>query len=252
MTKIQVNSQGKAYLTSAGKALAGVQPTLVTKSITENGTYNASSDNADGYSSVTVNVGGGNSSELPSYQVSSGVVSKKSMVLTGTEFLNIENIDTDGLHYAFYGCGFSGYLNLVNLVSVGSMGMHNAFSDCLIETINLDNLVSVGNLGMFQAFNGCHISSCNFKKLSDISESFALRNAFQSQGNYLTDLYFPSLTTQSFGSTYTNQFTTMVTGVNGTTIHFPSNLQSTISGLNGYPSFGGGNITLAFDLPATT
>ena len=30
--------------------------TLTTKSITENGTYNASSDNADGYSSVTVNV----------------------------------------------------------------------------------------------------------------------------------------------------------------------------------------------------
>lgn len=30
--------------------------TLITKSITENGTYSASSDNADGYSSVTVNV----------------------------------------------------------------------------------------------------------------------------------------------------------------------------------------------------
>ncbi len=30
--------------------------TLITKSITQNGTYNASSDNADGYSSVTVNV----------------------------------------------------------------------------------------------------------------------------------------------------------------------------------------------------
>lgn len=33
-----------------------IQPTLVTKEITENGTYNAASDNADGYSSVTVNV----------------------------------------------------------------------------------------------------------------------------------------------------------------------------------------------------
>ena len=32
---------------------------LITKSITANGTYNASSDNADGYSSVTVNVSGG-------------------------------------------------------------------------------------------------------------------------------------------------------------------------------------------------
>lgn len=33
--------------------------TLITKSITANGTYNASSDSADGYSSVTVNVSGG-------------------------------------------------------------------------------------------------------------------------------------------------------------------------------------------------
>lgn len=32
---------------------------LISKSITSNGTYNASSDNADGYSSVTVNVSGG-------------------------------------------------------------------------------------------------------------------------------------------------------------------------------------------------
>lgn len=34
-------------------------PTLTTKTITENGTYAASADNADGYSSVTVNVSGG-------------------------------------------------------------------------------------------------------------------------------------------------------------------------------------------------
>ena len=33
-----------------------VQPTLATKSITQNGTYNASSDSAQGYSQVTVNV----------------------------------------------------------------------------------------------------------------------------------------------------------------------------------------------------
>lgn len=37
---------------------AGTSPTLVTKSISANGTYNASSDNADGYSQVTVNVAG--------------------------------------------------------------------------------------------------------------------------------------------------------------------------------------------------
>ena len=44
----------------AGRMLGGSggspapEPTLITKSITANGTYNAASDNADGYSSVTV------------------------------------------------------------------------------------------------------------------------------------------------------------------------------------------------------
>ena len=41
-----------------GQAVSGTA-TLTTKSITANGTYNASSDNATGYSSVTVNVSGG-------------------------------------------------------------------------------------------------------------------------------------------------------------------------------------------------
>lgn len=39
-------------------------PVLTTKSITANGTYSASSDNADGYSSVTVNVPSGGSSNF--------------------------------------------------------------------------------------------------------------------------------------------------------------------------------------------
>lgn len=50
---------------SSGTAITGSytpsSATLITKSITANGTYNASSDNADGYSSVTVNVSGGGS-----------------------------------------------------------------------------------------------------------------------------------------------------------------------------------------------
>ncbi len=40
-------------------AISGGGSTLITKTITANGTYNASDDNADGYSQVTVNVSGG-------------------------------------------------------------------------------------------------------------------------------------------------------------------------------------------------
>ena len=56
-------ASGKYFYTAAGVKTAGTGSgggsTLITKTITANGTYNASSDNADGYSSVTVNVSGG-------------------------------------------------------------------------------------------------------------------------------------------------------------------------------------------------
>jgi hypothetical protein len=71
----------------------------------------------------------------------------------------------------------------------------------------------------------------------------------------LTTVSFPALTTSSFGS-YINQFTNMLKLTGNTvthTLHFPSNLESTIQGLTGYPLFGGisGYVVCAFDLPAT-
>lgn len=50
-------------LATAINSISGGSATLITKSITQNGTYNASSDNADGYSQVTVNVEGGGTVE---------------------------------------------------------------------------------------------------------------------------------------------------------------------------------------------
>lgn len=44
------------FVSAIGNIPTGGGSTLITKSITENGTYNASSDNADGYSSVSVAV----------------------------------------------------------------------------------------------------------------------------------------------------------------------------------------------------
>lgn len=65
-------TQNGTYYSADGKVFGFVAtvnvptptPTLVTKNITQNGTYNASSDNADGYSSVTVNVGSSNTATM--------------------------------------------------------------------------------------------------------------------------------------------------------------------------------------------
>jgi hypothetical protein len=52
-----------SYYACVGKIkLSFENSSLITKTITQNGTYNASDDNADGYSSVTVNVQGGGGS----------------------------------------------------------------------------------------------------------------------------------------------------------------------------------------------
>lgn len=75
-------------------------PTLVTKSISQNGTYTASSDNADGYSSVTVNVPSG----TPTLQ-------SKSVSVTPTESTQSQTVSPD-----------SGYDGLSSVdVSVGAI-----------------------------------------------------------------------------------------------------------------------------------
>ena len=73
----------------------------------------------------------------------------------------------------------------------------------------------------------------------------------------LRDVYFNGLRTTSFGATYKTQFTNMMQGTGTSvthTLHFPSNMEATISTLTGYPLFGGssGYVVCAFDLPATS
>ena len=57
-------TENKTYTAPSGKAYSPVTvtvpgPTLITKTVTDSGIYAASSDNADGYSSVTVNIANG-------------------------------------------------------------------------------------------------------------------------------------------------------------------------------------------------
>lgn len=85
-----------------------------------------------------------------------------------------------------------------------------------------------------------------------ITGSHALMNAFQGCTK-IEHIYFTSLAgTNAFGS-YKNQLENMLNSTGNTvihTIHFPSNMQNTISGLTGYPLFGGtsGYVVCAFDL----
>ena len=146
-----------------------------------------------------------------------------------------------------------------NATDVGSYALYYAFNSCTsLTSVDLSALTTVsGSKGLQYAFYGCAgLTSVDLSSLSTVSGSYALFNAFQNCTG-LTDIYFRALTTTSFGSTYKNQFSSMLSSTGTTkthTLHFPSNLQSTISGLSGYPNFGGtsGYVTLSFDLPATS
>lgn len=146
------------------------------------------------------------------------------------------------------------------LVSVtGNSGMRQMFQNCENLTSALfPELTTVsGQMGLGYIFSSADILTLEFPKLSVLTGVRALFHMFDGCKN-LTSVSFPALTTDSFGTTK-NQFEAIFNITTGQTsgaitMHFPSNLESIIQGMTGYPTFGAtsGIVTLAFDLPATS
>ena len=146
-------------------------------------------------------------------------------------------------------------MDLSNLSTIsGNDALYYAFESCTsLTSVNLSNLSIIsGNNALSDAFYGCNnLTSVDLSNLSTISGDNAFRYAFNNCFN-LKELSFPALTSESFGSN-TNQFNSMLRGVTGCTVHFPSNLESVIGSWSDVTSgFGGKNATVLFDLPATT
>jgi hypothetical protein len=170
------------------------------------------------------------------------------------------DVGDKSLQYIFYNCTGLTSVDLSSLTTVSSMsGFSNAFFGCTgLISVDLSALTTVSGAYAFSsAFYNCTgLTNISFPALSTLSNRYIFSNVFTGCTN-LTDIYFPALTTRSFGSSYKNQFSSMMSMIGTTkthTIHFPSNLQSTISRLTGYPLFSGtsGYVVLSFDLPATS
>ena len=133
-----------------------------------------------------------------------------------------------------------------------------AFYRCsLLKSVDFPKLEKVnGDTSFDSTFEEAGIESISFPKLKEIKGMYAFNSAFR-YCDFITDIYFPELTTSSFGEE-TTQFSYMFDETRYKnpgifTVHFPSNLESTIQALDGYPYFGNfeGYLVLAFDLPAT-
>lgn len=102
-------------------------------------------------------------------------------------------------------------------------------------------------------------SSIKYIDFSNLSHLPAKRESVPGRGHPLRDMianttgvhiYFRALTTQT--NYVPNIFQPLCSQATNAVIHFPSNLESIISGLSGYPNFGGTNTTIAFDLSPTS
>ena len=185
----------------------------------------------------------------------SGVYGMSTTLFTFSLPSNATDVGAYALYYAFYGCTGLTSVDLSSLTTIsGDSALSYAFYKCTsLTSVDLSLLTTLsGSNALYFAFNNCtNLTSVDLSLLTTLSGSNALYFAFYNCTS-LTSLSFPSLTSTAFGSN-TNQFNSMLSGVTGCTVHFPSNLQSVIGSWSSVTSgFGGTNTTVLFDLPATT
>lgn len=168
------------------------------------------------------------------------------------------------MQYLCRDCANIQSINFPKLQTIGgSSSLRGAFNNASsLTSCGLPKLQTVsGNAALHSFLNGTSVVTVSFPMLSSVTGTSVFTSCF-ANCKVITDIYFNSLTTTSFGSNL-NQFNNMFNsnasaGTAATSgnvnVHFPSNLETTISSLTGYPLFGGasGRVTLLFDLPATS
>ena len=183
--------------------------------------------------------------------------------LTSVDLSNLTTVNGDSvLQFAFRGANITGPLDLSSLQTVsGSTAMAYAFTDNPgITSIDLSGLTSLPSnaVTMTSAFamslaqaSPLPLSTVSFASLSLVNGTAPLRNIFANR-NGLQSVYFPALNSNSFGR-LTTYLDNIIDGVDGCTVHFPSNMQAIIGNWSSVrEGFGGTNTTVLFDLPATT
>lgn len=160
--EIEINANGNYNVTDKASAKVNVPiKTLTTKTITANGTYNATDDNADGYSQVTVETGKYapryirfqkyNGTELD-YELNNldtkNLTSTESMFSSCVNLLSVPLFDTshvDNMAYMFNGCRALVSVPLFDTSNV--LDMTEMFGYCprltslpLFDTSNVTNM----------------------------------------------------------------------------------------------------------------
>lgn len=151
---------------------------------------------------------------------------------------------------AFQGCTSLQSVNLSSLKVVsGTYAFSNAFKDCTsLNSVDFTSLEEISRAPFSSAFNGCTaLSSLSFPSLSKLNDANRVFLNVFSGCTSLKNIYFPALKSSSFAP-YNSQFEGIVNGLDGCTLHFPAAIKAKIETMSGYPSFGGTNTIVLFDL----
>lgn len=164
---------------------------------------------------------------------------------------NVHNIGNDVNNTALPNASGTGYLNVLSANTTQISGYNEYLrayqNNTDIVKIDLSAVTTIsGIFALREAFDSSAVIAADVSSLSEISGGFAFANAFKDCA--ITELSFPSLSSV----TATNCMDSMLSGVDGCDLHFPSNMGPTIGNLTGFPSFGGTNINVYFDLPAVS
>lgn len=173
---------------------SGGGSSLGTKSITSNGTYNASSDGYDGYSQVTVNVSGG---VTPTGTKQISITENGTTTEDVTNYANAEiTVNVSG------GSGYSiddlagGSPTGAITVSAQSITAYAFYHKTGITSVSAPNCTSIGGYA-FQSCNG--ITSISFPALTTFSGDYTFSDC-----TGLTQIAFPSLTNGTRARTFYN------------------------------------------------
>lgn len=177
---------------------------LVPKTITQNGVYNPADDNADGYSSVTVNVSGGAPQNIP-LEINNGTLERPQTSFSYTMPSSVTSIGEHAFQWSFVGSAIEEFWFSQNITSITSdYACSQMCSDCASLTfVDFSNIEQVNGTETFSmAFAGTGL-----QVLSTVIQSIYGTDVFNGVCNGCTALEaidFPLLTTitgsQNFAS----------------------------------------------------